>query len=90
MLIAAAGGEFVVNAAATSRHREALEAINSGRFQGFAAGGYVASRHVGAVTGGGAPVTVALNVYAPIGSQAQLEDWLQRGVTNLQRKGRLP
>ena len=38
---------------------------------------------------GGGGMSVALNVYAPIGSQAQLEDWLQRAVDNLQRKGRL-
>lgn len=32
---------------------------------------------------------VQLNVYAPIGSQSQLEDWLQQAVNNLKRKGRL-
>jgi len=85
MIIAAATGEFVVNAAATSRHRDALEAINSGRVRGFAAGGFVG---VSASTSR-QPVAVSLNVHAPIGSQAQLEDWLQRAVDNLQRKGRL-
>jgi hypothetical protein len=34
-----AGGEFIVNAAQTSKHRGVLEAINAG-FDGFAAGGY--------------------------------------------------
>jgi TP901 family phage tail tape measure protein len=33
-------GEFVVNAAATSRYGSLLEAINSGSFKGFADGGY--------------------------------------------------
>ncbi|TQS29126.1 phage tail tape measure protein [Microbispora sp. KK1-11] len=44
--ILASNGEFVVNAAATSRHRDLLEAINAGRFAagglvGYADGGYV-------------------------------------------------
>jgi len=34
-------GEYVVNAAATARHRHLLDAINSGRLQGFANGGFV-------------------------------------------------
>lgn len=34
-------GEFVINAAATKRHRAMLEAINSGRAPGFADGGLV-------------------------------------------------
>jgi len=34
-------GEFVINAAATSRYRPLLEAINDGRVPGFAAGGIV-------------------------------------------------
>jgi hypothetical protein len=38
---------------------------------------------------GGGSTSVHLSVSAPIGSQAQLEDWLQRAVINLQRKGRL-
>lgn len=33
-------GEFVVNAAATAKHRPVLEAINSGRIRGFANGGF--------------------------------------------------
>jgi TP901 family phage tail tape measure protein len=41
MVIAAASGEFVVNAAQTARHRPLLEAINSGRLPGFAEGGFV-------------------------------------------------
>lgn len=87
MLIAAASGEYVVNAEQTSRHLAVLEAINSGRYRGFASGGYVPPLAVGVAAGGAAAVT--LNVYAPIGSQAQLEGWLQSAVTNLQRKGRL-
>ncbi len=34
-------GEFVVNAAATRRHRALLEAVNDNRLPGFASGGYV-------------------------------------------------
>lgn len=41
MVIAAASGEFVVNATQTARHRPLLEAINSGRLPGFAEGGFV-------------------------------------------------
>ena len=47
-------GEFVINAAATSRNRDLLEAINSGRRIGelrFASGGYVGGG--AAATGGG-------------------------------------
>lgn len=36
-------GEFIVNAASTSQHRQLLEAINSGNIQGFADGGMVGS-----------------------------------------------
>lgn len=48
MVIAAATGEYVVNSAATARHRATLEAINSGRFRGYAAGGYVGASAVSA------------------------------------------
>jgi TP901 family phage tail tape measure protein len=41
MLIAAASGEFVVNARQSARYRGVLEAINSGRLPGFATGGGV-------------------------------------------------
>lgn len=41
MLIRASNGEFMVNAAATKRHRALLEAINSGNLPKFANGGAV-------------------------------------------------
>jgi hypothetical protein len=42
ILIAASNGEFMVNAAATARHRPLLEAINDNRsLPRFAAGGYI-------------------------------------------------
>ena len=41
MVIAAASGEYVVNAAQTARHLPLLEAINSGSLPGYAAGGVV-------------------------------------------------
>jgi hypothetical protein len=42
-------GEFVVNAAATARHRALLEAVNDNRLSAFAAGGYVGSDAPGRV-----------------------------------------
>jgi TP901 family phage tail tape measure protein len=41
MVIAAASGEYVINARQTARHRPLLDAINEGRLPGFADGGYV-------------------------------------------------
>jgi hypothetical protein len=76
-------GEFVVNAASTSRYRTELEAMNRNR---FATGGFVTTTRR-SFSGSGA--TFNLNVYGPIGSQSQLEDWLQVAVGNLQRKGRI-
>ncbi|MEJ0012787.1 MAG: phage tail length tape measure family protein [Bauldia sp.] len=69
VLIAASNGEFMVNAAATARHRPLLEAINDNRpIRGYAAGGYVGAGdgsggaggtvrvRLELVTEGGAPV----------------------------------
>lgn len=39
--VLASDGEFVVNAAATAKHRPLLEAVNEGRLPAFAAGGQV-------------------------------------------------
>lgn len=68
------GQEFVINAAATARHRPMLEAINSG-MPGFASGGYV---------GGGSAATfapnVTLNVYDQVGVQVR-EQSVEQGPT---------
>lgn len=62
-------GEFVVNAGATRRHRDLLEAINNGRVPAFAAGGLVGSLppitpRAGA--GGGLVVNVQNNTPAQV------------------------
>ncbi|PLR25062.1 hypothetical protein SGCZBJ_12560 [Caulobacter zeae] len=53
-------GEFIVNAAATRKHRALLEAINSGRIGGFAGGGILGSSPAALAGGsflrGGGPV----------------------------------
>ena len=51
MVIGAASGEFVVNAAQTAKHRSLLEAVNSG-VRGFAAGGLVGYAGGGFAPGG--------------------------------------
>lgn len=63
IIAALATGEYVVNAAMTSRYLPLLEAINSGRLPGYATGGYVRSGYMQAApvvnvagSGGGAPV----------------------------------
>ncbi|WFU88991.1 phage tail length tape measure family protein [Rhizobium sp. CC1099] len=43
-------GEFVINSRATRKHRQLLEAINTGRVARFATGGLVNSRSIGAPT----------------------------------------
>ncbi|TAH68256.1 MAG: hypothetical protein EWM45_04800 [Rhodopseudomonas palustris] len=50
-------GEYIVNAEATSRHLQLLEAINSGRLPAYADGGYVAPA-VPVIRGGDAGVNV--------------------------------
>ncbi|MBO9194324.1 phage tail length tape measure family protein [Rhizobium sp. 16-449-1b] len=40
-------GEFVINSKATRKHRQLLEAINTGRVARFATGGLVSSRSIG-------------------------------------------
>ncbi|MFN4090529.1 MAG: hypothetical protein ACK4QW_16010, partial [Alphaproteobacteria bacterium] len=59
-------GEFVVNAAATARHRPLLEAINdagrAGAWPRFAAGGLVGAPGVGPVSGGGMQVALELRL----------------------------
>lgn len=62
-------GEFVVNAAATARHRTVLEAINSGHVSGFAAGGYVSEdtpRLPRILAGGNDNVAPSVAINAPI------------------------
>lgn len=69
-LILASDGEFMVNARATARHRPWLEAINSGRVPGYAAGGYIGTDErlspasIGAGSRGGSSTTV-FNVTTP-------------------------
>jgi hypothetical protein len=79
-----AQGEFVVNSLSAARYAPVLERINR---SGYAGGG---------VAGGGSPGPMALgspvinlNIYSPIGDVAALESWLQRAITNLQRKHRI-
>lgn len=61
-------GEFVVNAAATKKHRALLDAINSGRVLAFANGGLASARPISsptfstAGTGRGAAITITSNV----------------------------
>jgi hypothetical protein len=60
-------GEFVVNAQATSRHRELLEAVNSGRVarpQGYATGGVV--RDITAHTTARMPTSLVADIIAQI------------------------
>lgn len=71
MLIAAASGEFVINAAMTQRYRGLLEAINAGTLPGYATGGlvggggyYPAPALASAPAG---PITVITKVYAADG-----------------------
>ncbi|WP_421695481.1 hypothetical protein [Aestuariivirga sp.] len=54
-------GEFIVTAAATSKHRALLEAINSGRLPAFASGGHVGAPALAHAPGGGG-MNVTTNV----------------------------
>jgi hypothetical protein len=49
-------GEFVVNAASTSRYRGLLESINRGQMSHFATGGYVGSSGGSSGSSGGGDV----------------------------------
>ncbi|NLS04618.1 hypothetical protein HGP14_14765 [Rhizobium sp. P32RR-XVIII] len=60
-------GEFVVNAAATKRHRAALEAINSGRAPAFLAKGGIAGSQLAGRSGG---VSIG-NINMPIKIETQ-------------------
>lgn len=85
MLIAAASGEFVVNAEATSRNRALLERINSG--QGYASGGYVSARSVApAAMGGFAPIQL---VNHGVITTTDVDEWLAERTQRLQRLGRI-
>ncbi|TCT12671.1 tape measure domain-containing protein [Tepidamorphus gemmatus] len=59
-------GEFVVNAAATRRHRALLEAINAGTLPGFASGGIVAPAPVPSIAPMRAPAAPVISVTAPM------------------------
>jgi len=77
-------GEFVVNAAATSRHRPLLEAINRDRVQGFAAGGYVASPRSALSasaprSAGAQPVNIKVDVTGARGN-TEIQDMVEAGV----------
>lgn len=64
-------GEFVVNAAATAKHRPVLEAINSDRIPKFADGGLVGGSSLPMI-GGGTTIapTIAVNVQGNPGMSA--------------------
>jgi uncharacterized protein (TIGR02594 family) len=73
-------GEFVVNAAATRKHRALLERINNGATPGFASGGAVGGSNVSRLTTAanfnGSPVTIApvINMNATGGTPEQNAD----------------
>lgn len=84
-----AKGEFVVNSKQTSRHLSALEAINAGRYRGYAAGGMVGGKPVMVAAGGGLgqQVTVVVENHGVIASQREAEAWLAEGVRKLRNTG---
>ncbi|HEV2778542.1 MAG TPA: hypothetical protein VGX25_04005 [Actinophytocola sp.] len=49
----------------------------------------IAGGRVGSAVAAAGGATVVLNVYAPIGSQLELQNWLARGVDELKRQGRV-
>lgn len=76
--------EFIVNAAATSRHRALLEQINAGavRLPAFAEGGYVGGGAGSVTTAAGAPASVTIapviNMHAQGGDPRQNADLAQQ------------
>jgi hypothetical protein len=76
-------GEFIVNAAATARHRPLLEAVNSNRpLPRFAAGGFVGARTSG--SDGAAAVRIEILNQAP-GVQVRDGGRRNEGGTNVQQ-----
>jgi Prophage tail length tape measure protein len=79
-------GEYVVNAKATARNRQLLEAINSGGLPGYAAGGMVGRASEGRRDGRdrGGPVTIMVDVRGAQGN-TEVREMVRQGVqTGLQ------
>lgn len=58
-------GEYVINARATAKHREILDAINSGRALKMASGGYVGIPSIPRASGGGGAPVITINNQGP-------------------------
>lgn len=70
-------GEYVVNAAATAKHRPLLEAINSGHVRAFASGGGVDGKRVGGLAVGNTQNTTfapAISINVEGGSKGREAD----------------
>lgn len=75
-------GEFVVNAAATSRHLPLLQAINAGALPAFASGGYVggsADDGSSAASSSGGARSIEVHVHGARGN-AEIETMVAKGI----------
>ncbi|MBX9464094.1 MAG: phage tail tape measure protein [Aquamicrobium sp.] len=85
--VLASDGEFMVNAAATRKHRAILEAINSGSLPRFAGGGLVGGGSAPLAAGVGGQV---ISISAPVtvngsaGTPEQNEDLARRTAKNME------
>lgn len=78
--ILASAGEFVVNAAATARHRTLLEEINAGgRVGRFADGGLIGRGTPAGSAASGGPVAITVDVRGARGN-ADIEESTRRGI----------
>jgi tape measure domain-containing protein len=71
ILAAVSNGEYVVNAAATTKNRGLLEALNSGRVPKFANGGFVGAPSISAPSFSMGGASGPVNVHMPITVHAQ-------------------
>lgn len=74
-------GEFVMNAAATRKHRYLLEALNMGQPMKFAEGGYVGNKYTPQITQWTAPNSSLTTSQQPIIIDASVKNIDARGAT---------